>query len=137
MHLLGGSSGSRRESGGGSQSHRRHVGQRARRTGASQFCVAARGHLLGLQNLRLPPWGMVRTPARESDAGHTPPNLYVAQEAQLRKRAEHSRWDYVALHPDLMVGDIYGNPMNIAMVISVFAELSHALSIPMRFPGTD
>ncbi|WP_274519680.1 hypothetical protein [Pseudomonas sp. GM41(2012)] len=41
------------------------------------------------------------------------------------------------MHPDLMVGDIYGNPMNIAMVISVFAELSHALSIPMRFPGTD
>ncbi|OPB00898.1 hypothetical protein BFW87_00340 [Pseudomonas fluorescens] len=65
--------------------------------------------------------------------GHTPPNLYVAQEAQLRKRAEHSRWDYVALHPDLMVGDIYGDPMNIAMVISVLAELFHA-QVPQAIP---
>jgi nucleoside-diphosphate-sugar epimerase len=79
----------------------------------------------------------VRTPAHESDPAHMPPNLYLAQEAQLRKRAEHSRWDYVALRPDLVVGDIYGNPMNIALVIGVFAELSRALEIPMRFPGTD
>lgn len=79
----------------------------------------------------------VRTPAREIDAGHMPPNLYLAQEAQLIKRAEHSRWDYVALRPDLVIGDIHGNPMNIALVIGVFAELSRALNIPMRFPGTD
>ncbi|MCH4876463.1 SDR family oxidoreductase [Pseudomonas sp. TMW22090] len=79
----------------------------------------------------------VRTPALESDAGHMPPNLYLAQEAQLRKRAEHSRWDYVALRPDLVVGDIYGNTMNIALVIGVFTELSRALDIPLRFPGTD
>jgi hypothetical protein len=43
----------------------------------------------------------------------------------------------VALHPDLVVRDIYGNPMNIALVIAVFAELSRALNIPMRFPCTD
>lgn len=79
----------------------------------------------------------VRTPALESDPGHMPPNLYQAQEAQLRKRAEHSRWDYVALRPDLVVGNIHGNPMNIALVIGVFAELSRALDLPMRFPGTD
>lgn len=79
----------------------------------------------------------VRTPALESDAGHMPPNLYLAQEAQLKKRAEQASWDYVALRPDLVVGDIHGNPMNIALVIGVFAELSRALDIPLRFPGTD
>lgn len=79
----------------------------------------------------------VPTPALESDAGHMPPNLYRAQEAQLRARAERSRWDYVALRPDLVVGDIHGNPMNIALLIGVFAELSRALDIPLRFPGTD
>jgi nucleoside-diphosphate-sugar epimerase len=79
----------------------------------------------------------VRTPALESDPAHMPPNLYLAQEAQLRKRAGHSNWDYVALRPDLVVGDIYGNPMNIALVIGVFAELSRELGLPMRFPGTD
>ncbi|PTQ10172.1 NAD-dependent epimerase [Sphingomonas oleivorans] len=79
----------------------------------------------------------VQTPARESDPVHMPPNLYLAQEAQLKARAEKSRWDYVALRPDVVVGDIYGNPMNIALVVGVFAELSRALGLPMRFPGTD
>jgi nucleoside-diphosphate-sugar epimerase len=78
-----------------------------------------------------------RTPARESDPPHMPPNIYLAQEAQLKARAKKSRWDYVALRPDVVVGDIHGNPMNIAVVVGVFAEISRALRVPMRFPGTD
>lgn len=79
----------------------------------------------------------VRTPARESDPPHMPPNLYQAQEAQLKTRADSAAWDYVALRPDVVVGDIHGNPMNIALVIGVYAELSRALGIPLRFPGSD
>jgi nucleoside-diphosphate-sugar epimerase len=79
----------------------------------------------------------VRTPARESDPPHMPPNLYLAQEQQLRERAARSKWDYVALRPDVVVGDIYGNPMNIALVVGVFAAISRELGIPLRFPGTD
>jgi nucleoside-diphosphate-sugar epimerase len=79
----------------------------------------------------------VPTPARESDPPHMPPNLYMAQEAALRERAARSRWDYVALRPDVVVGDIWGNPMNIALVVGAFAEISRALGVPLRFPGTD
>jgi nucleoside-diphosphate-sugar epimerase len=79
----------------------------------------------------------VPTPARESDPPHMPPNLYMAQEAELRDRASRSRWDYVALRPDVVVGDIWGNPMNIALVVGAFAEISRALGIPLRFPGSD
>lgn len=79
----------------------------------------------------------VRTPARESDPPHMPPNLYMAQEAELRARAEKSPWDYVALRPDVVVGDVHGNPMNIAVVVGAFAEISRALGIPLRFPGTE
>ena len=79
----------------------------------------------------------VRTPARESDPPHMPPNIYLAQEEQLKRRAGNSSWDYVALRPDVVVGDIHGNPMNIAMVVGAFAELSRELGIPLRFPGTD
>ena len=79
----------------------------------------------------------VRTPARESDPIHMPPNLYLAQEAELRQRAAGSGWDYVALRPDVIVGDVYGNPMNIALVVGVFAALSRELGVPLRFPGTD
>jgi nucleoside-diphosphate-sugar epimerase len=79
----------------------------------------------------------VPTPARESDPPHMPPNLYMAQEAALRERAARSRWDYVALRPDVVVGDIWGNPMNIALVVGAFAEISRALGVPLRFPGTN
>ena len=79
----------------------------------------------------------VRTPAREDDPPHMPPNIYQAQEAQLTARAANSAWDYVALRPDVVVGDVYGNPMNIALVIGVYAEISRALGVPLRFPGSD
>src|SRR3954452_17691072 len=79
----------------------------------------------------------VPTPARESDPPHMPPNLYMAQEAALRERSTRRSWDYVALRPDVVVGDIWGNPMNIALVVGAFAEISRALGIPLRFPGTD
>jgi nucleoside-diphosphate-sugar epimerase len=79
----------------------------------------------------------VRTPARESDPPHMPPNIYLSQRAQLRARASKAGWDNVALIPDVVVGDIFGNPMNIALVVGVFAELSRELGTPMRFPGTD
>jgi nucleoside-diphosphate-sugar epimerase len=79
----------------------------------------------------------VRTPARESDPLHMPPNIYQAQQEQLRRRAETARWDYVALRPDVVVGDVYGNPMNIALVVGVFASLSQAFGIPLRFPGSE
>lgn len=79
----------------------------------------------------------VPTPARESDPPHMPPNLYMAQEAALRERSSRSKWDFVVLRPDVVVGDIWGNPMNIALVVGAFAEISRALGIPLRFPGTD
>lgn len=46
-------------------------------------------------------------------------------------------WDYVALRPDVVVGNIWGNPINIALVVGGLAEISRELGIPMRFPGTD
>jgi nucleoside-diphosphate-sugar epimerase len=79
----------------------------------------------------------VRTPARETDPPHMPPNIYLSQQAQLKARAANGAWDTVALRPDVVVGDIYGNPMNIALVVGVFAALSRELGVPLRFPGTD
>jgi nucleoside-diphosphate-sugar epimerase len=79
----------------------------------------------------------VRTPARESDPPHMPPNIYLSQQAELKSCTATSAWDNVALRPDVVVGDTFGNPMNIALVVGVFAELSRELGIPMRFPGTE
>src|SRR5258708_1774185 len=79
----------------------------------------------------------VRTPAREIDPPHMPPNIYLSQRAQLRACATNASWDNVTLIPDVVVGDIFGSPMNIALVVGVFSELSRELNIPLRFPGTD
>lgn len=79
----------------------------------------------------------VRTPARETEPAHMPPNIYHAQEQLLRDRAKSGSWDYVALRPDVVVGDIYGNPMNIALVVGVFAAITRELGLPLRYPGTD
>jgi hypothetical protein len=35
-----------------------------------------------------------------------------------------------------VAGDIAGNPMNIVMVMGVFAALSREAGIPLRFPGS-
>ncbi len=77
----------------------------------------------------------VRTPARESDPYHLPPNIYLGQQRILEDRA--GRWDFVVLRPDVVIGDVWGNPMNIALVVGAFAEISRACRVPMRYPGIE
>jgi nucleoside-diphosphate-sugar epimerase len=81
--------------------------------------------------------GPVVAPFYEDDAPrHIPPNFYFTQEDTLRRRGEAGAFDWSILRPDVVVGDVAGNPMNIAMVIGVFAALSRATGTPFRFPGT-
>lgn len=75
-------------------------------------------------------------PFYEDDPRHIAPNFYYAQEDVLRERQASEGLDWTILRPDVVVGDIAGNPMNIAMVIGVFAALSKAAGVPLRFPGS-
>lgn len=75
-------------------------------------------------------------PFYENDPRHVTPNFYYAQEDLLRERQASDGLDWSILRPDVVVGDIAGNPMNIAMVIGVFAALSKQAGIPLRFPGS-
>ena len=82
--------------------------------------------------------GRYRTPARESDPRHMPPNFYYDQEDYLRGRvAGGSRWSWSALRPSGICGFALGNPMNLLSSIAVFAAVSKALGLPLRFPGTE
>ena len=80
--------------------------------------------------------GVAQAPFYEDDPRHLGPNFYYAQEDFLRKRAERDGFDWSILRPDVVVGSAAGNPMNIAVVIGVFAALSKARGLPLRFPGT-
>lgn len=79
--------------------------------------------------------GPFKTPARESDAGHMPPEFNVAQQQYLVQRQAGKRWHWSAIRPSVVGGFSLGNPMNLALSIAVYASISKALGLPLRFPG--
>ncbi|MFB9908748.1 SDR family oxidoreductase [Allokutzneria oryzae] len=79
--------------------------------------------------------GPFKTPAREDDAGHMPPEFNVDQQQFLERRQLGKRWTWSALRPSVVAGFALGNPMNLAMVIAVYASISKQLGLPLRFPG--
>src|SRR5579859_764403 len=79
--------------------------------------------------------GPFKTPARESDAGHMPPEFNVDQQMYLEQRQLGKAWSWSAIRPSVVCGFALGNPMNLAMVIAVYATISKELGLPLRFPG--
>jgi len=80
--------------------------------------------------------GPFKTPGRESDPRHMPPNFYYDQEDFLRAESQGRPWSWTALRPEAVCGFAVGNPMNILMVIAVYAAISRQLGQPLRYPGT-
>ncbi|MEE4410147.1 MULTISPECIES: SDR family oxidoreductase [unclassified Serratia (in: enterobacteria)] len=79
--------------------------------------------------------GPFKTPARESDAGHMPPEFNVDQQNYLERRQQGKRWHWSAIRPSVVGGFSLGNPMNLALTLAVYASISKALGLPLRFPG--
>jgi len=79
--------------------------------------------------------GAFATPAKESDPSHMPPEFNVDQQQFLERRQATATWSWSALRPSVVAGVGLGNPMNLAMVIAVYASMSKELGIPLRFPG--
>ncbi|SFM77928.1 Nucleoside-diphosphate-sugar epimerase [Chitinophaga sp. YR627] len=79
--------------------------------------------------------GPFKTPARESDAGHMPPEFNVDQQVFLEKKQVGKSWSWSAIRPSVVGGFALGNPMNLALAIAVYASISKQLGLPLRFPG--
>ena len=79
--------------------------------------------------------GPFKTPAREDDPPHMPPEFNVDQQRFLEHRQATATWSWSALRPSVVAGVGLGNPMNLAMVIAVYASICRELDIPFRFPG--
>ncbi|MDP9639075.1 MULTISPECIES: SDR family oxidoreductase [Nocardiaceae] len=79
--------------------------------------------------------GPFKTPARESDPPHMPPEFNVDQQQFLESRQVGKRWSWSAIRPSVVCGVALGNPMNLATVIAVYATMCKKLGVPMRFPG--
>lgn len=79
--------------------------------------------------------GPIKTPAKEDDARHMPPNFYYSQEDYMRESQKGKDWTWTILRPDVVCGFSVGKPMNLAMVIGAYASISKELGLPLRFPG--
>ncbi len=79
--------------------------------------------------------GPFKTPARETDANHMPPEFNIDQQDFLEALLKGKSWTWSALRPSVVVGFALGNPMNLASVIAVYASMSKELGLPLRFPG--
>ncbi|MEV0087004.1 SDR family oxidoreductase [Saccharopolyspora sp. NPDC050642] len=79
--------------------------------------------------------GPFKTPARETDARPMPPEFMASQQQFLEQRQRGKAWTWTALRPSVVAGFALGNPMNLAMVIAIYAAISKELGLPLRFPG--
>jgi nucleoside-diphosphate-sugar epimerase len=81
--------------------------------------------------------GPFKTPAREDDPRLMGPNFYYDQEDFLRETQAGKKWNFSVLRPEAVCGYSVGNPMNLTMVIGVYAAISKELGLPLRFPGPE
>lgn len=79
--------------------------------------------------------GPVVAPFYETDVRHVPPNFYYMQEDTLRRRSDAGRFGRSMLRPDVVIGDVAGNAMNMAMIVGVFAAICKTTGTPFRFPA--
>ena len=79
--------------------------------------------------------GPFRTPARETDARHMPPDFYFDQIDWLTARQTGKAWSWAELRPQTLCGFAPGTAMSIIPVIAVYAAISKQLGLPLRFPG--
>ena len=80
--------------------------------------------------------GAFRTPASEDDPRHMPPNFYYDQQDYISDRQKGKAWTWSTARPHAICGFATGNPMNLVMVIAVYATISKALGLPLRHPGS-
>ena len=80
--------------------------------------------------------GPFKTPAREDDPRHMPPNFYYDQQDLVAARQHGKQWTWSTGRPHAICGFATGNPMNLVMVLAVYASISKALGLPLRHPGT-
>jgi len=80
--------------------------------------------------------GPFPTPAKEDDPRHMPPNFYYDQWDYLMERQRSAGWSCSSARPHAVSGLAFGNPMNLPMVIAVYAAISKELGLPLSHPGT-
>ena len=77
-----------------------------------------------------------RTPTREDDPRHAPPNFYYDQEDLLRERQAKRDWSWSASRPHFVYDFSPERPRNLVSTIGAWAATCAARGAPLDFPGT-
>ncbi len=80
--------------------------------------------------------GAFKTPAKEDDARHLPPNFYYDLQDYVTQRSTGKQWSWSAPRPHAVIGFAVGSPMNLSTVIAVYATICKELGLPLAHPGT-
>ncbi len=81
--------------------------------------------------------GNFKTPARENDPRHLPPNFYYDQQDLVTERQKGKQWNWSASRPYFLIDFAPDRPRNVVSVIGAYAAICRELGIPLNFPGTD
>ncbi|NGX46707.1 MAG: hypothetical protein K1000chlam3_00068 [Chlamydiae bacterium] len=80
--------------------------------------------------------GPFKTPAVETDPRPLDKYFYFTQEDLLKEAQIGKQWTWTILRPDAVCGTTAGFPMNIALLVAVYASISKELGLPLKFPGS-
>lgn len=78
--------------------------------------------------------GPYKTPAKEDDPRHMPPDFYYDQQDYVAARA--GPWTWTISRPPLVYDFAPGRARNLISVIAVYAAISRELGVPLSFPGS-
>ena len=79
--------------------------------------------------------GPLKTPMRETDPRHMPPNYYFDQIDWLTAYQRGKEWDWVELRPQTLCGFSPGSPMSILPAIAVYAAISQRTRFAAALSG--
>lgn len=80
--------------------------------------------------------GPFRTPAREDDPRHMPPNYYYEQQDFLESAQRDKPWSWVCLRPHVIAGYGARSTQNLLTMLGAYASITRELNLPLCFPGT-
>ncbi|WP_137126778.1 SDR family oxidoreductase [Roseomonas sp. HF4] len=79
--------------------------------------------------------GPFRTPAREDDPRHMPPNFYYDQQDLVAARQQGKAWSWSASRPNFVLDVAPGRARNIVSTLGAHAAICRELGVPFDFPG--
>ncbi|MBK8007896.1 MAG: SDR family oxidoreductase [Rhizobiales bacterium] len=80
--------------------------------------------------------GPYKTPAKEDDPRHMPPNFYYDQQDWIEAYQKGKQWNWSSWRPHGFCGTSVGSAMNQLTGLAIYATISRELGLPLRFPGS-